>query len=94
MRTPKECWLTSGHSEAWKSIIGKPEFDPACHHALMILASEMPPTTVPGIPADPYIAIDANSQMFGARRVLAILASLSDPVPKPTTTKAPTLKYD
>ncbi len=93
MRTPKELFLVSGYSEAFKKIIGNEAFEPACHYALMQLQSEMPPTTLPGTPSDPYISMDANSQMFGARRLLAILHSLSDPVKPPTPPKRESLNY-
>lgn len=94
MRTAKECWMASGHADTWKQIALNVAFDHACHHALMLLQSEMPPTTVPGSATDPYTALDANSQMFGAKRVLSILRHLSDPIPKSPSTKTPTLKYD
>lgn len=71
-----------------------PAFDHACQYALMQLQHEMPPTTVPGHPCDPYLAIDANSQMFGARRVLEILATLSDPIKTPAPLKTEQLKYN
>jgi hypothetical protein len=93
MRTPKESWLTSGHSSAFAKIVASESFEPACDYALLQLQSEMPPTTVPGTPSDPYIALDANSQMFGAKRVMAILQSLSEPIKPPTKTKEPTIYH-
>lgn len=93
MRPPKESWLTSGHSASFAKLVASESFEPACQHALMQLQSELPPTAVPGVPTDPYIGLDANSQMFGARRVLAILSSLSEPAKPSTTPKSQTLHY-
>lgn len=93
MRSPKESFLTSGHSGEFRGLVASEAFEPACQYALLQLQYEMPPTTVPGIPTDPYHAIDANSQMFGARRVLAILANLSEPIKPPTTVKKESLNY-
>lgn len=94
MRTPKESWLTSGHSSAFSKVVSTECFEPACQYALLQLQYEMAPTVVPGNPSDPYIAIDANSQMFGAKRVLAILNSLSEPIKTPTAPKERRLSYD
>lgn len=94
MRTPKESWLTSGHSAAFGKLVSQECFEPACQSALLQLQSEMPPTTVPGIPSDPHIALDANSQMFGARRVLEILSHLSEPLKEPKPSKERRLSYD
>lgn len=94
MRSPKEAFLTSGHAATFQKIVGSEAFEPACQYALLQLQYEMPPTTVPGTPTDVYYAIDANSQMFGARRVLAILASLPEPIKPPIQPKRESLNYD
>lgn len=93
MRSPHEVFLNSGHADAWKKIVASSAFEPACHLALAQLSSQLAPTTTPGLPTDPYVAIDANSQMFGARRVLEILYSLSDPIKASTESKHNTLHY-
>lgn len=93
MRTPKEAFLTSGHSSEFSRLVASEAFEPACQYALLQLQTEMPPTTVPGIASDPYIALDANSQMFGARRVLEILMSLSEPTKEKLPKKKDTLHY-
>lgn len=94
MRTPKEAFLTSGHSSEFSKLIAHEAFEAACNYALMQLQFEMPPTNLPGVPTDPYIAIDANSQMFGAKRVLAILQSLPEPIKPHTAPKERRLSYD
>lgn len=93
MRTPKESFLTSGHSAAFSKVVSTECFEVACNYALLELSYWLPPTTTPGIPTDPYIAIDANSQLFGAKKVIAILQSLSDPIKTETSTKKDTLNY-
>lgn len=94
IRTPKESFLTSGHSSAFSKLVASEAFEPACQYALLQLQYEMPPTAVPGMPTDPYHGIDANSQMYGARRVLTILASLSEPIKPPIQPKRESLHYD
>lgn len=93
MRTPKEAFLSSGHSAAFAKLVASESFEVACHYALLQLQNEMPPSTMPMTPTDPYAAIDANSQMFGAKRVLAILQSLSEPVKTTAPVKRDTLHY-
>lgn len=83
----------SGHAAAFSKLVASEAFEPACDYALLQLQSEMPATTIPGITADPITAIDANSQMQGARRVLAILQSLSEPIKPPTQPKRDKLNY-
>ena len=94
MRPPKDCFLTSGHSVAFSKLVASESFEPACNYALLQLQSEMAPTTMPGTPTDPYIAMDANSQMFGAKRVLAILSTIAEPIKQPTAPKQHKLTYD
>lgn len=93
MRTAREIFLTSGHADAWKTVVASPAFEPACQMALAQLVGQVSPTTTPGLPTDPYVAIDANSQMFGAKRILEILYTLADPVKQVTETKRNTLHY-
>lgn len=94
MQTPREHFQLSGKSPAWQKVIASvPEFEVACDYALLQLQSEMVPTTISGAPTDPYHAIDANSQMWGARRVIEILRTLHEPVKPPTQPKRETLHY-
>lgn len=74
-------------------MLASEAFEPACSYALLELQSEMAPTAVPGQPTDPYAAIDANSQMQGARRVLTILQTLTEPIKPQQTTKRDKLNY-
>lgn len=91
MRTPKESFLLSGKAEAFGRLRSTVEFETACDYALLQLQSEMPPNTMPGLPTDPYIGIDANAQMVGARRLVEILLSLAEPIKEKETEKRPSL---
>lgn len=94
MRTPRESFLLSGKADAWKKVIASvPELDIACDYALLQLQYEMPGNTHPGLPTDPYVGLDANAQMQGARRVLDILKTLHEPVKEPTQPKRESLHY-
>jgi hypothetical protein len=96
MHSPKEIWLMSGMSATWLKIVAQESFEPACHHALMELQNNMPPTVgIGGGPTDPTVAMDANSRMHGAKQVLEILLTLSDPIKKPSpTTDRRSLHYE
>lgn len=60
----------------------------------MQLQAELPSNTNPNLPAtDPYVGLDANAQMVGAKRVLAILLDLSQPIQKPKEPQHRTLNY-
>lgn len=93
MRSPKESFLLSGSAPDFKKVLQVPAFEVACDYALMELQFQMPPNTTPSLPTDPYIGIDANAQMWGARRVIEILLSLTEPIKKPEPIKTPTLHY-
>ncbi len=94
MRSPRESFHLTGKASTWgKTMASFPEFETACDYALLQLQSEMVPTAIPGAPTDPYHAIDANSQMWGARRVIEILRTLHDPTKSPTPTKRESLHY-
>ncbi len=94
MRSPRESFQLTGKAPEWAKVVASvPGFETACDYALLQLQSEMTPTTIPGSPTDPYHAIDANSQMWGARRVLAILKTLHEPVKQATPPKRESLHY-
>lgn len=84
----------SGHMDNFKKLVATEAFEVACDYALLELQSHMAPNTVPGLPTDPYIGIDANAQMFGARRVIEILKNLSDPTESPKQPERPKLHYE
>lgn len=93
-RSPKESFLLSGKVEAWKKVVSSvPELDTACDYALLQLQYEMPGNIQPGVATDPYIGMDANAQMHGARRVLDILRTLHEPTKQATQPKRETLHY-
>lgn len=93
MHTPRELFLISGHAPDFKKLVASESLEPACLHALAQLQSEMPANTFPGQPTDPYVAIDANAQMHGARRVIEILLSLHEPPKSPLPPKPDRLNY-
>lgn len=94
METPKANFLLSGLSADFKKVSSNSAFLVACDYALMELQCRMAPNTTPGLPTDPYIGIDANAQMFGARRVIEILQSLSEPVKQPSALKRESLYHE
>lgn len=86
MSTPHERFIASGSLPAFKAATATAAFEVACDYALLQLQSEMRPTAMPGAPVDPYIGLDANSQMWGAARVLEILKHLHE-APKPSSSQ-------
>ena len=94
MRNPKESFLLSGKAAEFKNILATESFELACDYALLQLVTDLPPNTTPNMPTDPYVGIDANAQLFGAKRVLAILHSLAEPIPTKKPEKRDTLNYD
>ena len=94
MVTPKEHFLISGKAPAWATVVAKvPELDTACDYALLELLSQMPANTQPQLPTDPYVGLDANAQMCGARRVLEILKTIAEPIKPSESTKRESLHY-
>jgi len=83
-RTPREIFQTSGNSAIFKKISENEAFEAACDASLLQLLSEMMPNQLPGRPIDPCVGLDANAQMQGAARVLAILKTITE-TPKPAT---------
>lgn len=95
MTTPKERYIALAEGvETVKGIVHSASFTTACDYALLQLQSEMTPNCLPGQPTDPYIGLDANAQMLGARRVIEILKTLPEPIEQKQPTRRPTLKYD
>lgn len=93
MRTPHESFLLSGNGPAFKDMCSKACFEVACDYALLQLVHEMAPNTRPGSPTDPYVGLDANAQITGARRLVAILFSLHEPVKPQSPIKREGLNY-
>lgn len=94
MPTPRESFLLTGKAAEFKRVVASESFETACDYALLHLLSQMPPNTMPGLPTDPYVGLDANAQMNGARRVIEILKSLAEPVKEPKPIKRDQLHYD
>lgn len=92
-RTPKETFLKSGHREKLAELVASDAFNAACDYALLEMQSLMPPTVTPGLPTDGMVAADANSQMWGARRVIQLLKTLADPIQAPEPSKQKTLYH-
>lgn len=93
-RTPRESFQVSGSLADFKKIIALAAFEVACDYALLELQHQMPPNTTPSLPTDPYVGIDANAQMQGAKRVLAILKNLAEPVEQAKPIKQDRLHYE
>ena len=91
--TPKERFLISGHAKAFLDMINSEHFGPACDYALLELQYQIPPNTTPNLPTDPYVGLDANAQMWGAKRVIEILKQLAEPVKEPEPLKRESLHY-
>lgn len=94
MRAPRDSFKLTGHGEAFARLRATVPFETACDYALLELQAQMPPNTTPSLPTDPYVGLDANAQMFGARRVIEILKALGDPDKPRDTTPRPTLHYN
>lgn len=81
MRTPKESFLLTGKAGDWKKIVASDAFEHACNHALLELASDMKdPMNPTGL-----------AQIIGARRVLEILQTISEPETEPKPMKKESL---
>lgn len=93
MRSAKLAFLQSGQAKAWAAVVGSESFETACEYALLQLLSEMTPNVEPGKAADAYAGMDANAQMHGAARVLAILSTIANPIESPKKTARETLHY-
>jgi hypothetical protein len=83
MRTSRESFLLTGKAPDWKRLVASDAFEPACLHALMQLASEI---------SDP-LNPTGLAQIIGARRVLEILGTISEPETMPKPTPRETLHY-
>lgn len=94
MRAPRESFKLTGRAGDFQKLRSTEPFELACDYALLQLLSEMPPNTVPLSPTDPYVGLDANAQMFGARRVIEILKTLGEPEPTKTPEKRPSLYHN
>lgn len=93
MSTPQQRFRVSGAREAFEKMASTAAFEIACDYAFMQLVSELPATVDPNTPTDPYVAIDANAQRYGAGRVLEILKHLHEQEKEPTPTKREQLRY-
>ena len=94
MRTPKQSFLLSGKAADFKKIVATETFEVACDYALMELQSQMPPNCTPNLPTDPYVGIDANAQMFGAKRVIELLKNLAEPIKEPEQPRRQTIYHE
>lgn len=93
MSTPKERFLTSGHSAGYAKLVASEDFELACDYALLQLSEEMPRNCQPGQEISPLLGFDANAQLVGAQRVIEILKHLHEPVKPPTQPQTPKLHY-
>ena len=93
MRTPRESFLLTGKAADFQKIAASEAFETACDYALLELQHQMPPNTTPSLPTDPYVGLDANAQMWGARRVIELLKTLAEPIKTTTPPKRDSLHY-
>ena len=94
MRTPRESFQLSGKAADFKKIAATEAFEVACDYALMELQQQMPPNCTPSLPTDPYVGIDANAQMWGAKRVIELLKNLAEPTKAPEQTRRQTIYHE
>ena len=80
IHSAKEMFLSSPWKVGMEKISGTEDFMRACDYSLLSLQEQMLATTRPDRPTDPYVGLDANSQMMGAMRVIAILKELHLPI--------------
>lgn len=92
-RSPKESFQLTGKSADFAKIRASEAFETACDYALLELLWHMPPNNTPNLPTDPYVGIDANAQLFGAKRIIEILKTIAEPVKPVEPPKRPTLSY-
>lgn len=88
IRPPKEAFIASTYRREWEEIAGKDAFHFACDYALLVLEDGFP------LRATPNDAADSHQQMIGARKVLDILKTMSEPTTKPRPINPPTLNYE
>ncbi len=83
MRTARESFLLTGKAPTWKNLVASDAFEPACNHALLELMSGIPdPMNPTGL-----------AQIIGARRVLEILGTISEPETPPVVRKRDTIYH-
>jgi hypothetical protein len=81
--TPRENFQTSGHAKPFAALVASEHFEPACEYALLEMVSEIhDPMNPTGL-----------AQIIGARRVLEILKTLSEPIKPPERMPKQTLHY-
>lgn len=93
MTTARQRFQVSGFRDGFSKMAGTIEFECACDYALLELLEELRPNTTGNQPTDPYIGLDSNAQVQGAKRLLEILKHLHEPVKTPTIPKRETLNY-
>lgn len=94
MRDPREAFLQSGAAAEFRKMVSSPAFDVACDYALLQMVYTALPNILPGKPVDPYGGLDANAQINGAKRVIHILRTLSDPIKEKLPPRRETLHYE
>lgn len=87
IRHPKDTFLASTSKVPFEAVASSDAFHIACDYALLVLSEETP------LRPTPNEAADAHQQMVGARRVLNILKTLSEPREKPREPIGPKLNY-
>lgn len=86
-RSPRETFQKSPYRKPWEEFTMTAAFDEASRAALLQMAVELPESPSPS-------CMDPHSQMVGARKVLALLATIHKPEADAEKPKAPRLNYE
>lgn len=87
IRTARETFLNGPHKAALEQMVQTAAFEAACHAALLALVEELP--THP-----PEVSLQNGISIYGARRVLTLLAALPFKEEEAKRTSPPTLNYN
>ena len=89
LRSPREKFQSNvAQREAFEKILLSPVFEAATDAALLQMQMDAPD------PVDMAKGWDAHSQMAGAKRFLAILCTIHQPITTPKRPKEPTLDWN
>jgi len=83
IESPKQTFLLSPHRLFHEKVATTDAFRAACDYSMLQLMNELRSTVTVGLPTDPYVGMDANSQLCGAKRIIEILKTIHEPMPTP-----------
>lgn len=93
IESAKQTFILSPHRLAHEKVVMTDAFRAACDYSMLELISQLRETTTAGLPTDPYVGLDSNSQLVGARKVLAILKTIHEPIHEPKSRRTESLDY-